>query len=226
MPRSIALPNFDAADLAVVKDVVRFGWLATDQIARRYNLPTDDAVARITKLVDGGMLLRDRRLLAVGGLIYTHTRTGAQFAGLGLGDDPINDGWVYHHLTVADVASALLNADKRALWHTERELLNLRQRQARHEGWSDNDHIPDGELITSIGRRIAIEVELHDKDWLRYVDICRWYAEQFGFHELRWYVTVPSLKQRLRKVMWEHGLTEDMHMTILDLPPGVEARHK
>ncbi len=140
MPRSIALPNFDAADLAVMKDVVRFGWLATDQIARRYNLPTDDAVARITKLVDGGMLLRDRRLLAVGGLIYTHTRTGAQFAGLGLGDDPINDGWVYHHLTVADVASALLNADKRARWHTERELLNLRQRQARHEGWSDNAH--------------------------------------------------------------------------------------
>ena len=226
MPRSIKLPKFDLADLEVMKDVVRFGWLCTEQIVRRYDLPIALAEARIAKLVDGGMLLRDRHPLAVGGLIYTHTSTGAQFAGLGIGDEPINRGWVYHHLTVADVAYALLAQDRRARWHTERQLVNLRQRQARHEGWSDSGHTPDGELITSIGRHIAIEVELHDKDWLRYGDICRWYAEQFGFHELRWYVTVPSLHQRLKNVMWEHGLTEDMHMNILDLPPGVEARHK
>jgi hypothetical protein len=226
MHRSNRFPEPEAADLAVLKQVIRFGWLATDQIACIYELPTDDAVVRISKLCSRSLLIRDPRRLAVGGSIYTHTRTGARVAGLGIGDDPINDRWVYHHLTVNDVANALLREDKRARWLTERELLNLRQRQARHEGWSDNNHIPDGELITSIGRRIAIEVELNDKDWIRYVDICRWYGDQFGFHALRWYVAVPSLHQRLKTLMWEHGLTEDMDMTVHDLPPGVEVRHK
>ena len=220
------LAKLSAEDKEVINKVVHFVWLASDQIGRCYGVSIEEANERIHRLRDAGLLLPDRRPLARGGAIWTHTRTAAKVAGVCVDDDDVNRTWVYHHLTVVDVADALIRAEGPATWVTERELRRIRKRRAREEGRLVDEHMPDGVLVTSTGRSIAIEVELNDKHWIRHYDACHSYGEQFGYHAIRWYVTVPSLHQRLPKLWRELGLSEEMELSVHNLPDGVEERHK
>jgi hypothetical protein len=224
MRRNTRIPQLEDDDLRVVRDVARFRWMATDQIARRYGLPPTSNPPQIQRLCQLELLVVDKRQLSGGGTIYAASRLGMRTARIALSTIDVNKRWVYHHLTVVDVADALLRAETGARWRSEREFVGLRRRRTRQHRWSAERHTPDGLLITSDGQTIAIEVETSEKHWIRYVEICRQYAGQLDIDGLRWYVTDPKLRARLPQLIGQFGLTAVLKMTVHDLPPGVEVR--
>jgi hypothetical protein len=224
MRRNTRNPELEGDDLTVVRDVARFRWMATDQIARRYGLPPTANPARIQQLCQDRLLAADKRQLSGGGTIYEATRQGMLASRLALSTIDVNRRWVYHHLTVVDVADALVREDTRAQWRAERQISGLHRRRGRQRRWFAEGHTPDGQLITSDGQTIAIEVETSEKHWIRYVEICRWYAGQLEFDAVHWYVAIPNLRARLPMLIAQFGLTTVLKMTVHDLPPGVEVR--
>ena len=74
MPHLMTHSELDSQDLVVLRDLVRFGVLAADQIARRYGDPSLAAL-RIPFLHDGRVILRWRDTLD-GAHVYSPTNLG------------------------------------------------------------------------------------------------------------------------------------------------------
>jgi hypothetical protein len=220
MPRKKKNLRYDNVDLRVLKDLVRFGWMTIDQLAGRYFLPPQPCPARIDGLVSQRLLVRSEEFRVKP--IYFATSRGARLAGVGLrAVAQIDENDVYHDLTVVDVADYLIANEPGTHWQTERELRSLAARRRRKSRGSTGGHYPDGMLIDSCGRRIAIEVELSRKSPERYSKILHWYAEQPDIDGLRWYIAPASTMILLPRLMRDHGFTIGDGMTVHCLPPGV-----
>ena len=227
MPRLITSRDLRPLDLLVLKDVVRFGVLATDQIERRY---ADAALAavRLPILLSGDFISLWPNVID-GTSVYSATAYGARVAECGLRQSRPYAAHVPHDVALVDLADCLLAQDPGAEWRTEREATRFlgesggrSRRKVRQKG---KDHRPDG-LLLSGGKRLAIELEHSGKSIAEYEHICRWFACSVQLDGVRWYVDDPKVGDRIRRVNRQHGFDLDVEVRIELFPPGVVIRNR
>jgi hypothetical protein len=225
MPRLITLRDLHPLDILVLRDLVRFGVLADDQIERRYR-DFSLAQARLELLISGGFVEQWSPLIQRT-TVYSATGVGAHTARCGLRPTRPSLEHLRHDIAVVDLADYLLAQDPEADWRTEREVgrvLRGGDRLTRGRGLPKGfGHRPDGLLIAD-GKRLAIELEHRDKGDLRYARICRWFALNVRIDGVRWYVDDDKIIARLRRVNAQHGFAQDVDFTYAPFPPGVAVR--
>lgn len=216
--------NVDAGDLAALRDLVRFGVMADDQIARRYVDPAS-APLRLVQLKEDGIVslwwepLEDGR-------VYSPTRLAQIVTGQrSLALRTVYRAHVAHDVAVVDLADWLLAQDLNLEFITESEVRGYLDRvagpRARLPG--DSRHRPDG-LLVSDGERIGIELEHSDKSYARYTTISDWFVREWRVDRVRWFVDNPKVPERLHHVNSVHGFDRDMKISIEPFPPGVRIR--
>lgn len=184
-------------DVAMLGDLARFRVLTAEQLRRRHFSGRAPSTTwnRLNKLKAGGYVTR----VGMGygqGAVWLLTAQGAALSGTGL---PAPRGtsaswpaqWYRHHLTVADVAQALLTkaaAVAPASWLTEAEWCR------EQRPWPTGNNRPDGVLRLSppdgTVHALAVEVELGPKPARAYATKLRWYRQQLAagaFQRVRWY---------------------------------------
>jgi hypothetical protein len=220
--RKASMPELNERDRWIVVELIRFGVLEEEHLARRYELKPASWRRRMSHLCQQGFVkankhwLHPTRIFLPAPLAYDAT---------GLRKPPYRlfPQQLAHHLAVADLADRLLEEDRTAGWLTENELrINRRQEDPFYSG-RRNAHVPDGLLLRN-DRRIAIEVEISRKRSERYAEICRWYAEQIEVDELHWYVAGAALRRYIDKVVDRFGLGIDLGIQTFPFPPGVRVR--
>ncbi|MCA1644325.1 MAG: hypothetical protein LC797_02265 [Chloroflexi bacterium] len=226
MPPRITRRDLHPRDLVVLRDLVRFGVLADNQIQRRYGnalLMAD----RLAMLEAGCLINQPRSKVIAGTSIYSATQYGAVVAGCGLNWRIPPEGHLAHDIAVVDLADYLVEHDPGAEWKTEREFGRvLRALGPRMRGLGfpkERRHTPDG-LLLSRGKRLAIELEHSDKGEQRYIGICRWFACELRLDGIHWYVDNPKIIARIQKANREHGFDRDIDVQIEAFPPGVVIR--
>ena len=226
MAHVITLRDLHPLDILILRDLVRFGVLADDQIQRRCGgtaLSTD----RLALLEAGAFINKPRTDAIQGSVIYTATRFGSVVARCGLGWRMPKEGHLAHDIAVVDLADYLLAHDIQADWKTEREVgrvLGAIGPAMRARGLpKERRHTPDGLLLTG-GKRLAIELEHSDKGDLRYVGICRWFAREVRLDGVRWYVDNPKIIARILRVNRQHGFDRDVDVKVEPFPPGIVVR--
>jgi hypothetical protein len=225
MPPRISPLDLTPPDLRVLRDLVRFGILADDQIDRRYGDPSLSAT-RLSVLIDLGLVETWSPLINATS-VYSATPTGASVAHTGLGPTRPSLEHLRHDIAVVDLADYLLEHTPSAEWRTEREagrVIRQGRMPSRIGGLpASPTHRPDGLLLTD-GKCLAIELEHSDKGDLRYAYICRWFALTVTVDGVRWYVDDPKIIARLRRVHQQHGFDEDVDFSCEPFPPGVVVR--
>lgn len=225
MPTLLTRTDLGPCDLVVLREVVRFGVLASHQIERRYGDPAL-ASARVTALQAGGVLLRWRDTLD-GAAVYSPTSLGEHLAALHLDKRRTNERHLAHDLAIVDLADYLLAHDPGLEWRTERELRQVLDAIAPPPLYSPGDvrHRPDG-LVLCRNERIGVELEHSAKAEQRYYRISRWFAREYRLDRVRWYVDQPRLVERLREINETSGFARDIGLEIEPFPPGVAVRRR
>jgi len=224
VPRSINLRALELPDILVLRDLVRFGVLADDQIERRYG-DARRAAARLKVLVAGGLVDPWSRLIE-NTRVYSASPAGARISRCGLRATRPSLEHLRHDVAVVDLADYILAHEPQAEFRTEREVARvLRTGSPSELGWGLKvyRHKPDG-LVMTDSKRLAIELEHSDKGDLRYAEICRWFALAVRVDGIRWYVDDPKTMDRIRRVNTQHGYAEDVEVTYAPFPPGVVVR--
>jgi len=228
MAASITLKDLNELDMAVLCEIVSFGALTDDQIARRYFDEPTLAGWRLGMLHDGGFVACQPNWIK-GATVYWATAEGHRVSGLGL--RPFAQGQpslvtLRHNLAVVDLADYLLDQDPSADWRTERKLGRVLGVRAvdRLVGLGGRDgHRPDG-LLLADGKRVAVELEHTMKPETEYTSICRWYAAATRIDAMRWFVDHGKTERRIKQVLDANGLTADLDVTVERFPPGVAIR--
>ncbi|MGI9147413.1 MAG: hypothetical protein ACR2IK_12795 [Chloroflexota bacterium] len=224
MARYITHRDLDPADMPVLRDLVRFGALADDQIARRYRDPSL-AAARLPVLVEYGLVEAWSPLIQ-DTAVFSTTAAGARVASAGLRSTRPSIQHLRHDIAVVDLADSILQQEPQSDFRTEREvgrLLRGGSPAVRSSGPTTYGHKPDG-LLLSRGKWLAIELEHTDKGDLRYAEICRWFALSIRVGGVRWYVDNPKTMARIRRVNEQHGYAQDVDVTYAPFPAGVAVR--
>ena len=216
--------HVDAGDLAALRDLVRFGVMADDQIARRYADPAA-APLRLAQLKDDGVISIWWEPLE-GARVYSPTRLAQIVLGLRkLRLRTVYRSHLAHDVAVVDLADWLLAQGPQLEFVTEAEVHDYLDRiapaPARLPG--DTRHRPDGLLISG-GERVAIELEHSDKTYARYTSISGWFVKEWRVDRVRWFVDNPKVLDRLAHVNSVHGFDRDMKIDIESFPPGVRLR--
>src|SRR6266852_2870436 len=101
MARVITLRDLHPLDILILRDLVRFGVLADDQIQRRYG---NAAVSsnRLALLESGGFINRPRADVIQSTVIYTATRYGTVITRCGLAWRTPREGHLAHDIAVVD----------------------------------------------------------------------------------------------------------------------------
>jgi hypothetical protein len=222
----VSARDLDARDLKALHDLVRFGVMADDQIARRYPDPLH-ALLRIPQLKDGGIVFRWREPLA-GSRVYSPTNLARHILRVpGLHPHTTSASHLSHDVAVVDLADVLLARDSDARWVTEDEVRTVLDQvgppPTRLPG--EPVHRPDG-LLLAQGQRVGIELEHSDKFEMRYLRISKWFVREWRLDRVRWYVDQPRVGERLRLVNAEHGFDRDIPIDIEPFPPGVALRRR
>jgi hypothetical protein len=228
MSRLTANRDLRPLDVLVLKDIVRFGVLATDQIERRFGDPALAAV-RLPVLLNGNYLEPWPDVLQ-GTAVYSPSARGARVANCGLRHTRPSAHTVPHNVAVVDLADYLLEHEPGSVWRTEREvarvLLEALTSSQRRSSWRrERGHEPDGLLVVD-GKRIGIELERSGKSIAEYERICRWFARTTLLVGVRWYVVDPKVGDKIREVNRQHGFDLDVEVRIELLPPGVVVRQR
>jgi hypothetical protein len=213
-------------DLAALRDLVRFGVMADDQIARRYGDPSLASV-RLPLLKEGGVLFRWRQPLETARL-YSPTVLGRLLARVsGVERRKTSERHLAHDVTLVDLADFLLASDASLEWKTEREVRRFLDKIAPSPRLlrSERPHRPDGLLLRQ-SERIGIELEHSDKSEQRYIRISSWFAREWRLDRVRWYVDDPRIIARLRQVNVNHGFDRDIQIEIEPFPPEVTMRRR
>jgi hypothetical protein len=224
MARRINPRALELRDILVLRDLVRFGVLADDQIQRRYG-DASHAMARLPVLVKAGLVEPWSRLIEATA-VYSATHAGAGVARAGLRPTRPSLQHLRHDVAVVDLADYILEHEPQADFRTEREVarvLRAGSPPAYNWGLKTYGHKPDGLVLTD-GKRLAIELEHTDKGDLRYAEICRWFALNVRVDGIRWYVDNPKTMDRIRRVNEQHGYAQDVDVTYAPFPPGVVVR--
>jgi hypothetical protein len=218
--------DVDPHDLPALRDLVRFGVMADDQLARRYANPSD-ALTRLHHLKQAGLVQRWWESLE-GARIYSPTRLARLIAGIhNLRPRTTHVTHLAHDVALVDLADYLIAQNIGPRWFTEDEVRGYLDQIApaprRLRG--DTRHRPDGLLVANDGR-IAIELEHSDKYHARYARISAWFVREWRIDRVRWYVDNPRILQRLREVNLQHGFDRDMHIELREFPPTVRLRQR
>jgi len=224
--KPLTFRDLDAGDVTALRDLVRFGVMADDQIARRYGDPAL-AFVRIPRLYDGGIVFRWREPVD-GSRAYSPTRLGQHLLRVpGVDTRKPSPTHLAHDVTVVDLADSLLASNPDLEWRTERELRAFLDRIAPPPRLlpGERPHRPDGVLLAD-GERIGIELEHSDKYEQRYIAISRWFVREWRLDRVRWDVDNPRIVTRLSNVNSQHGFDRDMQIEILPFPPGVTMRKR
>jgi hypothetical protein len=222
--RYLNLRDLELHDILVLRDLVRFGVLAGDQVERRYGDPSR-AQTRLHVLVEGGLVDPWSRLIEDTDL-YSASAAGAGVARCGLRATKPSLEHLRHDVAVVDLADYILEQEPHADFRSEREVGRvLRGGSAPAQSWGLKayGHKPDGLVLTG-GKRVAIELEHTAKSELRYAEICRWFALTVRVDSIRWYVDDPKTIDRIRRVNEQHGYAQDVDVTYASFPPGVAVR--
>lgn len=224
MAASVTLTDLNELDVAVLRDLVRFGTFTSDQIARRYGDPLLSA-SRLELLRRGGFVELWPGLVE-DVAVYFGSRLGTRVSKLGLRYTQPSLVHLRHNLAVVDLADYLLEQDPDADWRTERQLSRVlggraANRLARASG--EHGHKPDGLLLVH-GKHIAVELEHTAKTDVQYATTCRWYACATRIDGVRWFVDREETGERIRQVIADHGLADDADVTVEPFPPGVRVR--
>jgi hypothetical protein len=228
MPELVTLRDLHPPDMRVLRDLVRFGVMADDQLARRYGDASLSA-DRLAVLAAGGFINKPRADVIQGATIYSASRYGSIVARCGLGWRTPLEGHLAHDIAVVDLADYLLVKDSQSDWKTEREVgrvLRAIGPAMRGRGLPKvRRHTPDG-LLVSAGKLLAIELEHSDKGDQRYIGICRWFALELRLAGVHWYVDNPKIITRIQKANRQHGFDRDIDVKIEPFPPGVVVRNQ
>jgi hypothetical protein len=223
MPRLITARELDAQDRFVLCDLVRFGLLAADQIARRYADPAL-ATRRIPFLL-AGRVIYDWPYELDGARVYSPTALGAHLCEVEVDRILTNQRHLAHDVALVDLADYLLAHNPDFEWRTERELRRELDTVGPPRPYvpGDHRHRPDG-LLLGQGQRTAVELEHSDKFDQRYTSISRWFATEYRLDRVRWYVDRPRIIRRLQQINDQHGFGRDIQVEIEPFPPGVAIR--
>ena len=213
-------------DVEALRDLVRFGVMADDQIVRRY---PDSALAldRIPILKAGGAIFRWTQILE-GARLYSPTGLGRHLARVsGVEQRKTSERHLAHDVTLVDLADYLLTSDPSLEWKTEREVQRFLDKVAPPPRLlrGERPHRPDGLLLCG-SERIGIELEHSDKYDQRYITISRWFVREWRLDRVRWYVDNPKIVARLRQVNAQHGFDRDMQIEVVPFPAGVVMRQR
>lgn len=219
-------PDVDPLDLPALRDLVRFGVMADDQLARRYADPAF-ASTRLEHLKDAHVIRRWFESLE-GARIYSPTRLAALVAGV-TGVRPRHPKFAHlsHDVAVVDLADYLIEHERDVGFIAEDEVRDFLQQigPPPHRFRHDTRHQPDGLLVTN-DRQIAIELEHTDKYTARYARISGWFIRDWRVDSVRWYIDNPRILRRLRDVNASHGFDGYMEIALLEFPPGVRLRQR
>ena len=219
-------PEVGPGDLPALRDLVRFGVMADDQLARRYVDP-NLAQARLLQLKEAGIVQRWWESLE-GAHVYSPTRLARLIAAVpNVRARTTYVGHLAHDVALVDLADYLLAQDAQQRWFTEDEVRGYLDQIAPspHRLRGDIRHRPDG-LLVSGDVRIAIELEHSDKYQARYARISGWFVREWRVDRVRWYVDTPRILQRLREVNERHGFDRDMRIELEEFPPTVRIRRR
>jgi len=212
--------DLNAVDLVVLEEMLRFGALTVEQIARRYGVPGQKQLPQLKNLVEHGYAIRQPDFPS--NIVFYMAAHRAAYAVRGdmreLKRPPAHPD---HDLTVVNLADWLLEQHPGAKWLTEREIKHERPRSS---GWGKPEghgHPPDGALLLD-GRRIGIELERRFVTEAKYASVCRWYSAHAEYSEVRWYVLSDLLSQRIPSIVRRHGLEPDIQILTLPIPREVE----
>jgi len=219
-------PDLDERDLPALRDLVRFGVMADDQLARRYVDPSV-ATARLLHLKEAGIVNRWCESLE-GARVYSPTRLAARLAAVpDLHAEVTYVAHLAHDIALVDLADYLVAHNPGYRWIAEDEVRGFLDHIAppprRMRG--DTRHRPDGLLVTG-DQRIAIELEHTDKYQARYTQISAWFVREWRVDSVRWYIDRPRILQRLREVNAVHGFDRDMAIELEEFPPSVRIRQR
>lgn len=216
--------DFDPLDRPALRDLVRFGVMADDQLARRYADPAFGS-ARLPQLKEAGIVNQWSETLE-GAHVYSPTRWAMRIAGvMGVSPRKPRRTHVSHDVAVVDLADYLVAHEPGSRWIAEDELRNFLKQVAPEplRLWRETRHRPDGLLVTP-EHRIAIELEHTDKYHKRYTDISGWFVREWRIDRVRWYIDNPRIFQHLREVYELHSFDTDMDIDLLEFPAGVHLR--
>jgi hypothetical protein len=225
-PLTVSHPDVDPRDLPALRDLVRFGVMSDDQLARRYS-DLEFGLARLLHLKEAGIVLRWWESLE-GARVYSPTRLARLIAAVrGLRPRVTQATHLAHDVALVDLADHLLAHQTSERWLTEDEvgayLDQIAPPPAHTRG--DTRHRPDGLLLTG-DARIAVELEHSDKYAKRYTRISAWFVREWRVDRVRWYIDRPRILQRLREVNERHGFDRDMRIELQEFPPSVRIRQR
>lgn len=219
-------PDVDPRDFPALRDLVRFGVMSDDQLARRY-ADLAFGFARLLQMKEAGIVHRWWESLE-GARVYSPTRLARRIAAIrGLRPHTTQAPHLAHDVALVDLADYLVTQDASHRWFTEDEVGGFLDQIApppkRLRG--DTRHRPDGLLVTG-DARIAIELEHSDKYNTRYARISAWFVREWRVDRVRWYIDRPRILQRLREVNERHGFDRDMRIELEEFPPTVRVRQR
>jgi hypothetical protein len=223
---SRGLVQLDPLDRPALRDLVRFGVMADDQLARRYPDPTL-AFARLPQLKEAGIVYLWSESLE-GARVYSPTRLARLATAVpGLHPRTTYASHLAHDVALVDLADYLVADQPGLRWLTEDEVRAFLDQVAppprRMRG--DTRHQPDG-LVVFDNVRTAIELEHSEKDRRRYASICAWFVKEWRVDRVRWYIDHPRTLRTLREVNEQHGFDRDMGIELVEFPPGVRVRQR
>ena len=110
-------------------------------------------------------------------------------------------GELRHNLSVVDLSERLLRDYPESAWITERELRRDRMRDAHGDPAERQRRTPDGLLILTDGRRVAIELDLTAKRTRQLDQLARAYALERELACVWWYLPSETAAARMRSVV-------------------------
>jgi hypothetical protein len=208
------------ADKFVLNEMLRFGALTFEQIARRYGTPDRRHLPRLAWLKDEGYVIRRPNWFS-NTRFYAATHKAVRALHSAFEALIPKPNYLPHDLTMVNLADHLLAKHPGSTWVTERELKRGKRPEPRWGRRNHDSHRPDGVLIAE-GGRIGIELELEWKNHQKYAEICRWFAAHIEFSGLKWYVGSELLLERIPRIIENHGLALDLEIGVYPIPDEVQ----
>lgn len=194
----LSLPGMQLTerDMRILSFINDFGFCEMPQIEKMFGLVKPRSYQIIQRLIAAGLVKHERVFHGRHG-IYRLSKKGASHTDL-----PalarVSLAHYNHSLAVLDVYLHLSKSHPDAEWLSERHLIH----QKYFDGLGKRGHLPDGILLFSDEKKIAIEVELRLKAKMRIESILKWYTTQFDFSEV-WYFCPQDVATSLRSVVGE-----------------------
>jgi DNA-binding MarR family transcriptional regulator len=180
-------------DIEVIRFVNEFGFCDVTQLRIRFSLKKTWMYDIMKRLVDAGLVSHKSLLHARHG-VYFVTAKGAKLTDLPP-IDRVSMGQYEHQITIVKTHIKLWKQYPDANWISERRL----KHDKFYDGVGKKGHVPDGILILSDGRQIAIEVEMSVKGKNRIEKILKGYGIQLSIKEV-WYYCSPPVISMLTKL--------------------------